>query len=418
MSWLPSPFPDETFYSLLVRLHRYLGCPNYAAFSRMLTGGRHYVALCHLPCGVLNLGERAGLDRDAVDQLIRQTTTINYHSAFASAQVRERSLGQIRHSGSSLQFILGLALFPIALPERLRFCAECLAEMKRDVGEVWWCRAHQLPGVDACHKHGTWLRTSSSYSDANRLKLIEPGCDLEGASDESRQPPSEGCLELAKLSARLLDQPPPARSPLAWYEYYRERLIDRGLLRGNCQISAKKIATQIRRFWSGFGGGPHCAELTDEPAITRFFGNRRRLAPPAQHILIDHALDATPLKEGPFGLPPYACVNPLADHFGQRVVSQLTLMRDRGKLHGHFTCKCGYSYSRTRQVNGEIGAPRIREYGPLADAFLNSEKASQMSLRAKARHMRVDPMTVKAISQRGQVTGNAQGVSGVTLPKS
>ncbi|WP_370275438.1 TnsD family Tn7-like transposition protein, partial [Hyphomonas atlantica] len=273
-------------------------------------------------------------------------------------------------------------------------------------------------GVDVCHKHGIRLGTSSSYSDANRLKLIEPDCDLEGASDESQQPPFEGCLEFAKLSAKLLDHPPPARSPLAWNDYYRERLADRGLLRGNCQINAKKIATQIRRFWSGFAGVPHCGRMTDEPAITRFFGNRRRLAPPAQHILIDRALDAAPLMEGPFGAPPYACENPLVDHFGQRVVTQLTLVRDRGKIHGHFACVCGYSYSRTRQVNGEIGTPRIREYGPLADAFLNSEKASQMSLRAKARHMRVDPMTVKAIAQRGQVTGNAQGVSGVTLPKS
>lgn len=418
MSWLPSPFPDETFYSLLVRLHRYLGCPNYAAFSRMLTGGRHYVALCHLPCGVLNLGERAGLDRQAVDRLIRQTTTINYHSAFASSQARQRALDQIRHAGSSLQFMLGLALFPIGLPERLRFCADCLAEMKREVGEVWWCRAHQLPGVDVCHKHGIRLGTSSSCSDANRLKLIEPTIDPEEIRYERRQPPFEGCLEFAKLSASLLDQPPPARSPLAWYEYYRERLTDRGLLRGNCQISAKKIATQIRRFWSGFAGVPHCVELTDEPAITRFFGNRRRLAPPAQHILIDRALHAAPLEEGPFGPPPYACENPLADHFGQRVVSQLTLVRDRGKIHGHFACGCGYSYSRTRQVDGEIGAPRIREYGPLADTFLKSETASLMSLRAKGRHMRIDPMTVKAIAQRERATGISKGVSGMTLPKS
>ena len=114
--------------------------------------------------------------------------------------------------------------------------------------------------------------------------------------------------------------------------------------------------------------------------------------------------------ERPFGAPPYACENPLADHFGQRVVTQLTLVRDRGKIHGHFACACGYSYSRTRQVTGKIGAPRIREYGPLADAFLNSETASQMSLRAKARFMRIDPMTVKAIAQKELKIGNFKAV--------
>ena len=30
MSWLPKPYPDETFYSLLVRLHRYMGRPTYS----------------------------------------------------------------------------------------------------------------------------------------------------------------------------------------------------------------------------------------------------------------------------------------------------------------------------------------------------------------------------------------------------
>ncbi|WP_082922588.1 TnsD family Tn7-like transposition protein [Croceicoccus mobilis] len=406
MSWLPKPYPDETFYSLLVRLHLYLGRPTYSAFSRMLTGGRHYVALSHLPCGLSALGEHLKLGRTAVDQLIDRTTTFNYHTAFASEAVRDRARTEMHEIGSSLHLVLGLATFPISLPDRLRFCPQCLAEMEGEFGEVWWCRSHQLPGVEVCHRHGSWLEGAFPVTTANRHSLVFPRVHQKGMRLETASKPTDAQALFARLSAELLVNPPRAKSPPGWHSHYRHILNDTGLIRGNSQVRANAVHDRIRKFWTSNGGFQCPSDLLSKSALVDFFRNQRRLAPPAQHLLIGQALAALPPQERPFGRPPYRCENPLAEHFGERVVTRLRTVRDKGKLHGHFSCDCGYSYSRTRQIDGSIGCVRLRECGPAARRFLGSDIAAGMSLRAKARKMRVDPMTVKAIEHRLSLTNS------------
>ena len=271
MSWLPKPYPDETFYSLLVRLHRYLGRPTYSAFSRMLTGGRHYVALSHLPCGLLVLGEHLKLDRTAVDQLIDRTTTFNYHTAFASEAVRDRARAEMHEIGSSLHLVRGLANFAITLADRLRFCPQCLAEMEREFGETWWCRAHQLPGVEVCYRHGAWLKNALLITKANRHALASPEIHRTGLNKERGSEPTNSQILFARLSADLLVKPPQAKSPSGWHSHYHRILSETGLVRGNSQVQADAVHRRIQRFWATKDGLEGPSALLTKAALVDFF---------------------------------------------------------------------------------------------------------------------------------------------------
>lgn len=411
MDWFPEPYPDETFYSVLVRLHRYLGEPPYASFARAISGRRHFVALCHLPCDLASVGERFGWSEERLEELIRSTTTYRYHTAFSSQRVRESALEQMKGKGASLQFTLGLSTFPVTMPKALQFCAACVTEMLSAKREAWWKRSHQLPGVVVCPEHGTWLKGSAiEITSANRHKLVSPeqvrrdpqaNCFTASRSD----PPPVRLLELAKLSRALLDAPPVPMGPMRHQKHYRCLLADRGLLRGTHHLRSSRIRAIVEQYWGdALDLVPGLSLRTEEGGdwIVDFLRNKRKLAPPAQHIILRTAFEEVGTVERPFGAPPWPCCNPLVDHFEKPVVTEHRLRRARGKLHGHFTCSCGYSYSRTRYPDGSIGRPFLRTFGPEAGRFLRQAARDGLSLRAKARAMQVDPKTV-ARMERSQL---------------
>lgn len=425
MDWFPEPFPDESFYSVLVRLHRYLGRPSYATFARAISGRRHLVALAHIPCGLSNLAARFGWSAEKLSEIIDRTTLLSYHTAFADQGVRDKAIRQVKGKGASLQFMLGLATFPISPPSHLQFCGGCLADQLSETGEGWWRRSHQLPAVLVCTEHKRWLSKSAiAIAPENRHLLVLPQDGVGGlveahGRDVCARAPPQRLLELAKLSADLLLDPPEPRFAEGHHEGLQDMLADRGLQRGTRHIRLAEIEGIVGAYWGdALDAVPGLSLSPDGPRwIRELLRNKRRLAPPAQHLVLRAALECADRIERPFGPPPWPCFNPLSSHFRERVVMRQRLVRDRGKLHGHFSCECGYSYSRTRQLDGTIGKPCLRDFGPAASNFLRSSSGRRMSLRAKARAMRVDPKTVIRLEGNLQQSsaGLRQGSRGSSL---
>jgi AraC-like DNA-binding protein len=394
MDWFPTPYPDETFYSVLARLYRYLGRPNYSAFSRALSGRRHYVSLCHLPCGIADLAARFGWSDEELKRLIHDHTALPYFTAFASAEVRAKAAAQMLGRGASLQFSLGLSTSKVPLPETLQFCPDCIKRMLKERGEAWWLRTHQLPGVAVCPDHGSVLRrTVVRVCASERHRLV---CPDEGNCPDSAPPltsasasPQSAALLVgfARASRRLLQVPPQPRSERQIWQGYRRDLARRGLLRGTDHVRHQELAAIAAQYWGDALDqfpGLRFSKDTESSWLIDFVRNKRSLHAPARHLLFQLAVAAAPAVPRPFGEPPWICENPLAGHFGQRTVVELKLIRHRGKVHAHFRCECGYCYSRTQQVDGTIGNPRIREFGPDILPFLRKAKRENRSLRSTA----------------------------------
>ncbi|MXP13611.1 hypothetical protein GRI44_02435 [Altererythrobacter confluentis] len=409
MDWFPEPYPDETFYSLLARLYRYLGSPNYAAFARALSGRRHYVSLCHLPCGLADLALRFGWSEDDLTRLIRDQTALPYFTAFASAEVRAKAAAQMLSRGASLQFSLGLSTSKVPLPDTLQFCPQCLKQMLVERGEQWWLRTHQLPGVAVWPDHGSVLRrTVFRVCASDRHRLVcpdEANCpDSAPLLTSARVSPQSTALLVgfARASRRLLQVPPKPRSERQIWQGYRRDLARRGLLKGTDHVRHQELVAITAQYWGDALDqipGLSFRSDTGNSWLIDFVRNKRSLHAPARHLVFQLAVAAAPAVLRPFGEPPWVCENPLASHFGQRTVVHLKLIRDRGKVHAHFRCECGYSYSRTQQVDGTIGEPRFREFGPMVISFLKKAKHQNRSLRSTAKALRVDSKTVKRIQQ-------------------
>lgn len=107
------------------------------------------------------------------ERLATEFTLLPYYQAFHSDELRARAQQAVTDGSiSGLHLILGLAPANSRV-KKLRFCPDCLREMKVKHGELYWRRSHQVPGVLLCLEHGCILQESSvPFSLENRHAFL------------------------------------------------------------------------------------------------------------------------------------------------------------------------------------------------------------------------------------------------------
>lgn len=397
---------DELLYSSIARMCRYLLTPGRAPFMRELYGRRTRIATTDLPgdCDELCAWAFGSCDTLIVDSWIERSTLFPFHTAFVSPQVRHQARMAMRGSIVGVHVRLGLAAFRMKTPDRFRFCPKCLDAMEAEYGDMWWRRAHQLPGVLICPLHFEILRTS----------LVEPGemrhafvAATRANCPESAHPvidkPSDSLVEqlgdLAVRSAALLHSPPSSRSYREIRSGYLDGLTRVGLMRSPERVDHQRLDEAFRERWGEVIDAIPALALGSQSGsswLSRLVQNDRRAAPPTQHVMLKALIEdlaSVPLVR-PFGSGPWTCRNPIAQHHGQPVIERGKVRSDRGMIYGDFACNCGYLYTRSLSPDGHIGEPRYRRFGPLLAPALTEALHNGKGLRATARMLGLDPKTL------------------------
>jgi len=99
--------------------------------------------------------------RYTVERFIDNHTLLPFYSPFCPRmrveQVREDMGG---NNPVGVHGRLGILAIP--RPNQLRFCPLCAQEDKKQFGESYWHRLHQLPGVEVCPTHAVFLENSDA----------------------------------------------------------------------------------------------------------------------------------------------------------------------------------------------------------------------------------------------------------------
>lgn len=402
LAYFPEFLPDELLYSALARLGRHRGMPASSQLMEELFGRSHAIASFDLPGGIGALAERIGAaGRLDADMIIDRTTLFPFFTAFASAEVRRSTRRGMVDSTAGVHLRLGLAASRVPVVRALRFCPDCLDAMTSGPGERYWRRAHQLPGISVCADHGTRLVRSfvASGQTSRHAFVAADDADLavagRGAPDLAAE--AVGRLqELATAAVRLLDFPPAALDPTELAGRYRARLACAGLATG-AKVHQEDLEQAFRRYW---GEALHHVPgvLAGDELRGGWLASLVRLRPramhPIYHLLLTLFLDQVADVPSPFSPGPWECLNPLAAHCGEVVVSSLRVRRDRSNLYGDFECGCGYVYTRRSGPDGVIGPARYRSYGPSFSPALSAAIANGEGLRAIARRLKLDPKTL------------------------
>jgi|GEM_PF-3675513 len=142
------PYPDETLGSVFIRLHRHTGLP-----FPLLKRAVGIPELNHV--GLLQarwLQQFSGITHLEPEQLATRHTMLPYSTSTSSdaysAEVIRRAI-----DGLDTLKDVGRLANAVESQTHYRFCEGCIAEDHRMLGETYWRRVHQLPGVYCCPWH-------------------------------------------------------------------------------------------------------------------------------------------------------------------------------------------------------------------------------------------------------------------------
>ena len=152
LTYFPTPYPGEWWYSVLCRYHVRSGNPKHATTINELCGGRPMVhgrlvpggdcaaILSNLPPGVLLLND-----------VLANHTLLPYYTRFFPMDKKQQVWETLRAGRGS-----GITSVRTQMPdgtEGLKYCPNCYLLDTQEYGEPFWHRVHQIPLLGYCPMH-------------------------------------------------------------------------------------------------------------------------------------------------------------------------------------------------------------------------------------------------------------------------
>lgn len=308
LHFFPASFPDETLFSRLARYHRLSGHQVDRESLQELVGLHTHVITSDLPSSLHVLVSRiSGNSRLSTSEIIRSNTIFPYFAGFLPAERRSRAIETMSSTNTSgLKMSLGLIASRFGGKNIFRFCKTCVEEDRSSLGQAYWHRVHQLPGVWVCphHREVVW-ELEPSMAQLKRHKLFLPDDSLvELNSRQFSLSPSqaEAVLRIALLSMHVMATQV-CQEPSSLRDLYRARAEQNGLVRNNGRIRVAELANVLNHYSSRF---PACGVYSTlhsrslDWALKLLRKARGSIVHPIKHILLMDCLrDGCPQGSSP-----------------------------------------------------------------------------------------------------------------------
>lgn len=172
LSFFPTPYPDESYYSVLCRYMVHSGLPSTRETLLRLFGREIS------PRSTLMMPYMSSVlsHRINPETCITEDTLIHRHTAacylgVAHKLVETKTIMSRTREGAKCGCRMNY--WSSMASQRLRYCPLCAYEEKVIYGEMYWHRLHQLNGIVFCEKHGTGIK-ESEVSLVNIKKAFIP----------------------------------------------------------------------------------------------------------------------------------------------------------------------------------------------------------------------------------------------------
>lgn len=159
--YFPEIYPDELVYSLLSRFYQQSGYVSYIYAAEDIYAYKQ-VRPDHYFINVLSPEMREVITQQiSMEELIEKHTMYPYYARFMKPIRRKKAF-------ESLITLNGNYSNLLAVPQRkdkgdryLRYCPICAKQDRKQYGETYWHRSHQMIGVEVCSIHKCYLVNSS-----------------------------------------------------------------------------------------------------------------------------------------------------------------------------------------------------------------------------------------------------------------
>lgn len=417
LSYFPNLYPDELLYSWFARYHDHSGNTSSKQTMKELFGNMSSVAVADFPNNLedfyINISH---FNPPNINDLVTNHTLYNYYTAFQSDVMKSRAFNYITNGGrpGAIHMFLGIAASTIKNWHYLRFCPSCVQRDRERYGESYWHMSHQLPKVFYCHLHQELLHDSTiefrnphkhEFVSAEKAQLSQPHLvtvfspkleqQLKKLSDES--------VNLIRYAENIQIQD--------FSQIYKYLMQVNGFANHFGKVHQQYFTQQFKKYYGEeFLALVDCNfdEHSDTSWLRSIARKHRKAFHPVQHLLLLQFLNVS-FKDlenyvgkeyEPFGQAPYYCLNPAADHYKKRVISNvaITTCTDTRKPVGTFSCDCGFVYSRRGpdiDKTDKYKVGRIKSFGPVWQAKLMQLATSELNPYRIAQLLDCDYATAK-----------------------
>lgn len=156
LSYFPTPYPEEWWWSVLCRYFVRSGYRNHATAMKELSPSRSKSVGRLFPAGdIYEVVVQLPAPLFSSERIILQHTLAPYYLRFYPSEKKTQVLAALL-SGQSA----GLTSIELTTPDGrqgLKWCPACRQEDTTAYGEPYWHRAHQIPLLSLCPRHGCRL---------------------------------------------------------------------------------------------------------------------------------------------------------------------------------------------------------------------------------------------------------------------
>lgn len=308
-------------------------------------------------------------------------------------------------------------------PSHLRFCSLCANEDRLKFGETYWHRIHQITGVEICHIHKVFLVNSKACRTSGKNSVGYMSADISVRPSQLRYlDNSNRChqilLKIALDVSCLLEHPSSGADLKAHYNRYFRLLTERGLASYTGNLHVSKLLEEFKSFYPpSLLRLLHCefigSDQTKTNWLLRLVRHPKNAHHPLYHLLLMQFLGCTvedyfqrPTELNLFGVGPWPCLNPAAEHFREPIIQEYKLSPRLRAGHpiATFSCECGFAYARSgpdSSPEDRFRVGRMISFGSVWEAKLKKLwKDSLLSLSEMGRRLGVDPLTLRRHASR------------------
>ncbi|TVP13684.1 TnsD family Tn7-like transposition protein [Shewanella sp. KCT] len=293
LTYFPVPYDDELLYSCVARYGCHTGqAQNQKAVVRDVWGTDSAVAIPDLPSHLHDFSDNAGqVWQISINELIAQFTLAPLYFPFLSAeQTKEIICSMGSKEGGKIHTRAGIVASRVPIPIHFRYCPQCLEEQLTELGEPYWRRMHQLPGIDVCIDHRCKLEdTAVSFHPKEKhhyhAAIIEcrsrqiRGVDLT----QSEQRVIEYHQELLNMSSLE------GFGVNRWSLYYQQLAKDLGFTHKS-RVQHQDIHQSLKQAWKNSFLEPFLPELNENSWLINLFRKHRKSFHPLRHLMTLSAL--------------------------------------------------------------------------------------------------------------------------------
>lgn len=440
IGFFPDPYPDELLYSVCARYSSQVNYPNKHIAMKDLFGKIGLSAIVDFPTRLNLLLSLIPYHNYSADEIINKHTLFPFYEPFLS---RERATS-IREEMKSLcenhlQTKLATNIHQVTAPKFLRFCSLCLEQDRKEYGETYWHRVHQLSGILVCPVHRCflenslikWERESSKFFHCAERELNKKNPQYLDDSDFAHQV----FLGFAISAQWLLSQKELSLEQGKLRERYHNLLLKKGYAFYNGNIRGSKLYEKFIEYFppellKTIGCSLNSSYRTWLPKlVSKSLADT--LYHPIRHLLLLKFLDIevkqvfTAFVEfKPFGSPPYPCLNKVATHYKELTINTCKISDNtvKGKKIRRpvamFECNCGFTYQRTgpdENYDDLFRYTKVRDYGKYWETEISVHwRNLNLSLSEIARRFGTTTLLVARHAIRLNLPMNTEGTRSLT----